>query len=76
MAKRTPMISREYLCKNCGTIQFIPRDKGKQNELWHAKDLFCYKCKSVQHHLEAPLQRVEKHGAMYQAGNPYRDLTI
>ena len=42
----------DLICLNCGNINTIQRIQGRERELGHIKDLYCYVCESRQKHYE------------------------
>ena len=50
--RRQQVISTELLCTECSNRMIIARKEKKQKELYHIKDLFCFKCNKVTKHIE------------------------
>jgi len=40
-------VKSDLICSKCGTIFSIMRKHKNQREIYHIKDLYCYKCDKI-----------------------------
>lgn len=52
MKDRRNMTLSTFVCEVCGAKIELPRRKGKQREVGHIKDIYCFKCKDTRKHDE------------------------
>lgn len=48
------VVQTSLYCSECGNKASIFRRKNRRKSFGHIKDLWCYKCKKVTKHIEAP----------------------
>lgn len=50
--KKSVTTNSDLICSLCGNIMPIPRNKKNQRNIFHIKDLYCYRCKKITKHIE------------------------
>lgn len=52
MKRRNYFVISDCVCKDCGTVMPVPRNKGKRREKNHIKTMWCPVCKEMKNMVE------------------------